>query len=216
MSFHTTSLYYWWDAHGNQNASSCQTYGCMGTETYGNTITSQTGTGSCGVFDRRGGLNMDFNNTIITSATVSCRYREEYEDDDWCNDTTPPQHVSSSYSWNILKNTTQISATCSAGCCPGLDSCITEDTDWSTYEASFDGSTGVGVGPYSSIPGTCTPYVAYWASDRNILYRCTATNTWTNYYRPYIYPHHFVTEMIRPYAVEMTKVAADFSRLQSR
>jgi len=33
----------------------------------------------------------------------------------------------------------------------------------------------VGVNPETPIEGT--------------LYKCTATNTWTSYYTPYIYPH---------------------------
>jgi hypothetical protein len=63
-----------------------------------------------------------------------------------------------------------------------------------------DGSVGVGQGLYSAIPSTCTagtdlktgrsaPGVGYWATDQNTLYVCTATNTWTAYYKPYTYPH---------------------------
>jgi hypothetical protein len=61
---------------------------------------------------------------------------------------------------------------------------------------SFDGTRGVGQGLLSARPSTCTagpggntPGVGYWATDRNTLYVCTATNLWTTYYTPYIYPH---------------------------
>lgn len=54
---------------------------------------------------------------------------------------------------------------------------------------SFTGATGVGSGPLSARPASCTPKVAYWATDTNTLYQCSATNTWTAYYTPYIYPH---------------------------
>lgn len=67
---------------------------------------------------------------------------------------------------------------------------------------SFNGTAGVGQGLLSARPGTCTPNsetptlynsgapgVGYWATDQNILYVCTATNTWTSYYTPYTYPH---------------------------
>lgn len=66
----------------------------------------------------------------------------------------------------------------------------------------FDGTSGVGVGTLAQRPDTCDPLpvatglegetgggVAYWATDTNTLYRCSATNTWTVHYTPYTYPH---------------------------
>jgi hypothetical protein len=62
-------------------------------------------------------------------------------------------------------------------------------------------TTGVGVGTLAQRPANCTLNVAYWATDQGEwnsangstadgqLYRCTSTNTWTLYYRPYTYPH---------------------------
>jgi hypothetical protein len=55
--------------------------------------------------------------------------------------------------------------------------------------ASFTGSSGVGSGLLSARPSTCTPLVAYWATDTSTLYQCSSTNTWTTYYTPYTYPH---------------------------
>lgn len=61
---------------------------------------------------------------------------------------------------------------------------------------TFTGAAGIGQGLYSAKPPTCTagpggntPGVGYWATDRNTLYVCNPTNTWTPYYTPYIYPH---------------------------
>jgi hypothetical protein len=70
----------------------------------------------------------------------------------------------------------------------------------------FDGSTGVGVGTLAQRPSTCTPGVAYWATDQGEwdsthpgpdgqLYVCTAPNTWTLYYKPYVYPYPLVSGM---------------------
>ncbi len=53
----------------------------------------------------------------------------------------------------------------------------------------FTGTSGVGSGLLSVRPSTCTPAVAYWATDTNTLYQCSATNAWTTYYTPYTYPH---------------------------
>jgi hypothetical protein len=72
----------------------------------------------------------------------------------------------------------------------------------------FNGSSGTGWGTLANRPTTCTPGVAYFATDQGswntstsnpygvqqngangVLYKCTAPNTWTLYYTPYIYPH---------------------------
>jgi hypothetical protein len=81
----------------------------------------------------------------------------------------------------------------------------------------FSGTTGVGFGPLSERPSSCTTFAAtgvdapdagrsgvgYWATDApntnwnksngsgndGGLYICTATNTWTLRYTPYEYPH---------------------------
>lgn len=82
----------------------------------------------------------------------------------------------------------------------------------------FNGTTGVGHGTLANRPTTCTPTsealdagnggVGYWATDQGswntstsnprgvqmngsdgVLYRCSATNTWTVAYTPYTYPH---------------------------
>jgi hypothetical protein len=37
--------------------------------------------------------------------------------------------------------------------------------------------------------GGSAPGVGYWATDKNMLYVCNPTNTWTAYYTPYTYPH---------------------------
>jgi len=63
------------------------------------------------------------------------------------------------------------------------------NSDYYLYMGSFSGVSGTGSGLYSAIPPTCTPSVAYWATDRNTLYVCTARSTWTSYYTPYTYPH---------------------------
>lgn len=74
------------------------------------------------------------------------------------------------------------------------------DREFYNYTSSFDGTTGVGQGTLANRPSTCTTGVAYWATDQGtwnkipggqqgVLYKCTATDTWTLYYTPYEYPH---------------------------
>ena len=75
-----------------------------------------------------------------------------------------------------------------------------QNRDWYTTNTSFNGTTGVGQGPISSRPSTCTTGVAYWATNEGEwnstqagpdgrLYKCTSTNNWTLYYTPFQYPH---------------------------
>ncbi|HLG59362.1 MAG TPA: hypothetical protein VI485_28745 [Vicinamibacterales bacterium] len=80
--------------------------------------------------------------------------------------------------------------------------------------ASFTGATGVGRGTLALRPSTCAVGTAYFATDQGswnaptsdgtqdaifgaavqgVLYKCTATNTWTLHYTPYTYPHPLVT-----------------------
>lgn len=84
---------------------------------------------------------------------------------------------------------------------------IKADRDYYVEGASFDGTTGVGCGTLANRPTTCTTGVGYWATNQSCsdmsgmvgvdpdtpisgtLYKCTATNTWTEYYTPYTYPH---------------------------
>jgi hypothetical protein len=80
------------------------------------------------------------------------------------------------------------------------DSAIVENRDYylelpnyNEPSATFTGTVGIGQGLLSTRPSTCTPMVAYWATDQNTLYQCQAGNTWTTYYTPFTYPHPLVS-----------------------
>ena len=77
---------------------------------------------------------------------------------------------------------------------------IVANRDWYNQKTPFDGTTGVGNGLLAARPATCTTGVGYWATDQGEwnsnqpgadgqLYKCTTTNTWSLYYKPYSYPH---------------------------
>jgi len=84
---------------------------------------------------------------------------------------------------------------------------IKANRDYYTYNASFDGKSGVGCGKPANRPATCTPGVGYWATEQSCtnmagmvgknpsnpikgtLYKCNASGKWESYYTPYTYPH---------------------------
>ncbi len=81
------------------------------------------------------------------------------------------------------------------------DEYIQPNRDYYHEGASFNGTSGVGVGPLSSRPSTCrgpitdssdyeiTGGVGYWATDQNKLFHCSATNVWSVLFAPLAYPH---------------------------
>ena len=89
---------------------------------------------------------------------------------------------------------------------------IKENRDFYNQTSNFDGTSGVGVGTYANRPSTCTPGVAYWATDRGTwnksgsggqgrLYKCVAEDQWELYYTPYTYPHPLRAETDNPIEV---------------
>jgi hypothetical protein len=84
----------------------------------------------------------------------------------------------------------------------------------------FNGTVGIGHGTLENRPNACTHNTApdgdngggvmYWATDQGswntsgdgrgsgVLYRCSATNTWTVHYTPYTYPHPLVSGGVPP------------------
>ena len=76
---------------------------------------------------------------------------------------------------------------------------IVENREFYNQHSPFSGVVGIGVGPLASRPTTCTTGVGYWATDQGswntlrggdgVFYKCTATNTWSHYYTPYVSPH---------------------------
>ena len=93
--------------------------------------------------------------------------------------------------------------------CPTIEDVysVNDNDELHKYTASFNGTSGMGCGSLANRPETCTTGVAYWATNQSCadltgmvgqnpttpisgtLYKCTAPNTWEEYYAPYIYPH---------------------------
>jgi hypothetical protein len=116
----------------------------------------------------------------------------------------PHQALEPCYSWNNTLNNSNLNFSNKES-----QSILRENHDYYNQTASFDGTVGVGVGNPANRPKTCTPGVAYWATDQGEwdsthsgphgqLYVCTAPNTWTLKYKPYIYPNPLTTASAKP------------------
>jgi hypothetical protein len=66
---------------------------------------------------------------------------------------------------------------------------VKKNRDYYEQNASFNGTSGVGVGVLGNGPSTCTPGVGYWATDVRKLFKCSAAGAWLESYSPYTYPH---------------------------
>jgi hypothetical protein len=112
----------------------------------------------------------------------------------WCTQTREP-----SYFW-LNRTGSAITAIDTSGRGLSTTHHVLSNRDFYNEVGSFNGTAGVGQGPLAGRPSTCTIGTAYWATDQGEwnsknsgpdgqLYKCTAPNTWTLYYRPYQYPH---------------------------
>lgn len=196
-----------WDIHGFQNwngtVNSGQT-GTMLTEFYGNTLTN---VGQFRWIDHRATQGLFFDNILTGTSGAAVQVYGLSAGASCASDINPtPSNyipiVNNSYFFNNTNNGTNSLAVDGGGiafmaCTPA------ENTNWWNQNASCTSSTcAAGVGQGTTAPtGTCTTGVGYWVAptatatassaviQAGTLYKCTSTNTWTAYYRPYTYPH---------------------------
>jgi hypothetical protein len=160
------------------------------------------GVGKCS-----GGSNWDQNTGGLDGYACRDQIGRSRDSSVWAPGGAYAQILNPAYFWDNIKGTsTPVAVNVDAGeSCPGPGgdlnaSHLAANRDWYTRNSSFNGTTGVGQGPLSNRPATCTPGVAYWATDQGEwnsrqpgpdgrLYRCTTSNTWSIYYTPYTYPH---------------------------
>ncbi len=197
------------DIHGNgPSAGMCSSFGA---EIYGNTI---KGNFDVRLLDHRGGQALVFyNNKNSASDFLEISVREEYPDSDNPPATAPdgqPQHVAESYYWcNWVNYSGSLFTILDDGDVVGDIPLADRDFYYDTRLklVQFNGSSGIGCGPFAKRPATCTKGVGYWATDQSvtnlkgkvgahpdtvitgILYVATAENTWTEFYKPLPYPH---------------------------
>lgn len=203
----------WFDVHGQQNFSGGGTNngqtGTMITEFYGNACVANCN-GYRGI-NHRGGWGLFFNNTTVGSGAMSHEVNQYARGDvggSGCNADMPNPsagydgQVSNSYFWNITHNGNNNLPT--GGTQPIADGCgiSLNNGYWNESVACTSLACAAGIGHGTTPPtGVCTTGTGYWVAPTSTttisssviqaghLYKCTATNVWTNYYTPYTYPH---------------------------
>jgi hypothetical protein len=100
------------------------------------------------------------------------------------------------YVWNNSRDGELVAASVN-----GAWQVVQENRDFYNQAASFTGDAGIGRGAIAERPSTCTPGVAFWATDEGEwdqsngsapdgrLYRCGDDGAWAVYYTPFTYPH---------------------------
>lgn len=201
-----TASYPLLDIHGNQDAAHGDMISSFGAEVYGNNIADSSG---MRLMDHRGGKLMLFLNNS-TTPSWHIQVRDEYKDADNPTTNPEPQYVNDSYYFLNRRNLTGAAPTISLGTQTtngALTLVPSANREYFVGTEPFDGTKGVGWGPLSARPVTCTKGVGYWATDQNTanltgmvgkdpttpisgtLYRAVDTNTWEAFYTPYTYPH---------------------------
>lgn len=197
-------LYPIFDYHGGGASGA---FSCFSGEIYGNQITTN-GHGS-NLLSHRGGKAIAFFNSLsgvsagsgdIKIYTDACPLTDHYSD----------QLVQDSYYWINRRGVTGslLDATITGDTCGYL----VENSNFWTDDSSLNGTVGVSCGPLASRPAACVTGIGYWATNQSCsnltgmvginpaspiagtLYKCTAPNTWTAYYNPYVYPHLLRTD----------------------
>lgn len=201
------AAYALFDLHGEQPTADMAS--CFGAELYGNQITH--GANMVVFLAQRSGQTLVFLNNATGSATsyikaytsAACQCPADYAD---------LKVTHNSYWFRNRANLTGSfwSPTCQGGLdCAGLEDIPTLGRDVFSDESS----PGISAGTLANIPGTCSVGQGYWATNQSTsdltgmvgaspatpisgtLYRCLATNVWTEYYTPYTYPHPLRVEV---------------------
>lgn len=171
------------DAHGNT-----QNDGVVGYEVYENVFTNGT---SGTMVDMRGGVGLVYNNDWQMSAgKIQIREEDCYVNSN-C-DYPGEDPITDTYIWNNTRSTFP-ETNLSVNQFDDEDfNIIDENRDWwddATGAENTESPLNFAYDVAASRPGTCTTDDCYWETDNKKLYRCTATDTWTLAYEPFIYPH---------------------------
>lgn len=160
----------------------------------------------------RGSWLLMFYNNIEGTGHMPLPDIYQYSCDSCASSGSYSQHVQNTYVWSNIgqgegnRPISVLQDNCGSYA-QGTPYKMRENVDFWNYNASFNGTFGIGCGPLANLPATCSTGVAYWATNQSCtdmtgmvganplnpisgtLYKCTSTNKWEPYYTPYTYPH---------------------------
>jgi hypothetical protein len=183
---------YLWDAHGiigNPNPH-CDW------EIYENTVTGWPNGLAAFVMSWRGGGVVAFNNSLSGPSAGGgwTFYWDLYLDPP--NETSCVYLPQNGYFWNNINTTNGFTLPFNneaGSSCGGLGPKVAY---WADFTEGVGGNNTDPVnntyfkkGLFSARPATPTAQDVYWATDTRVLYRAKTTNTWSQVYTPYTYPH---------------------------
>jgi hypothetical protein len=187
------------ELHGHQDRSPAT----FGVEIYGNRIEVAGGE----IYKSRGGSSMVFYNDMIGGTPSHYAYAGTMVT---CPTTAPEkQMIHDTYLWNNRRDHTGAVASLTvenplATACGGYTNRPTAGRD--IFNES-ETTPGITCGSLANRPSSCSIGQGYWATDQSCsdltgmvgnnpttpisgtFYKCTATNTWTEFYTPLEYPH---------------------------
>jgi len=196
-----------WDVHGFQNWNGSPNSGQTSTmmvEYYGNTLSNM---GTYRWINHRGSWGMFFNNILTGSGSIDLYGVSTGASCPSDISPTPTNYnplVNNTYFFNNTENGTNVrAAPFSSSIISALHCTVAENVNWWNSNSSCTASScSAGIGQGTAAPtGTCTAGVGYWVASTPTptaspsvnqgasFYKCTSTNTWQRYYKPYTYPH---------------------------
>ncbi|MGV0961817.1 MAG: hypothetical protein ACOYB1_18485 [Limnohabitans sp.] len=193
----------------------CQQYSTVKTEMYGNFHTNNSKAVAYRIV-HRGSWMMYFNNVASGTYNGEVRPRGHEYSCDSCQDETSTtrwsQKIQNTYVFNNPYNSANQTYYIDIDDCARFvpSEAITENTHFWNYNTNtLNGSTQKGINCGSPVPSSpCSTGDGYWQTTASPcstppatladmktytqagkLWKCTAPDTWTEYYTPYTYPH---------------------------
>lgn len=181
------------DLHGDQGTGA----GTVSEEIYHNSVDVGTA-GTIRWAHHRGGQAIIANNTISRSVAFNLSEYRSWGGNGFCAPYPAPGQINNTtegigpafYFDNVAGGAQQVPTFSNGGTNGGI---CGSDPPWgeNQYLQLNRDYFLPQYGPAAALPSTCTAdgTTYYGTTDTDVIYKCTSTNTWTQFYVPYTYPH---------------------------